>query len=263
LDRLHERLVLARSRVLITNDDGIEAEGLKLLVRIVRKLAVEVWIVAPETEQSAASQSITMRRPLQVHQRGTRRYSVDGTPTDCILLAAHKIMKDRPPDIVLSGINRGGNMGEDTVYSGTVAAAREAAMLGFRSAALSIVYRNGGTVRWATAEAWVPKVLAGLAGLEWPGGVVLNVNVPDVEADAVAGVRVAWPGRRKIGGDIREGTDPRGRPFFWIGHDREEDRQQDATDLHAVDGGYVAITPLALKLADDHAMSALSAVSSW
>ena len=134
---------LAQARILISNDDGIHAPGLKVLERVARRLAKEVWVVAPETEQSAASHSLTMRRPLYLRQVGRRRYTVDGTPTDCVLIAIHQVMKDRLPDLVLSGVNHGGNLGEDATYSGTVAAAMEGTLLGIRAMALSQVYLNG------------------------------------------------------------------------------------------------------------------------
>lgn len=176
---MHPPVDLARSRVLIANDDGIHAPGLKLLERVVRPLVKEVWVVAPETEQSAASHSLTMRRPLYLRKAtGRHRYAVDGTPTDCVLLAIHKVLKDRPPHLVLSGINRGGNMGEDATYSGTVAAAIEGALLGFPSVAFSLVYEDRQMVSWPTAEHWVAEVLRRLDRLSWPRNVLLNVNIP-------------------------------------------------------------------------------------
>src|SRR5512134_1095374 len=174
----HEAFSLADARVLIANDDGIHAPGLQLLDAVMRGLAREVWVVAPETEQSAASHSLTMRRPLYVRQIEQRRYIVDGTPTDCVLLAVHKVMKDHPPDLVLSGINRGANMGEDATYSGTVAAAMEGTLLGFRSVALSLHYIEAGSIRWGTPERWIEPSLRRLAQARWPNNVLINVNSP-------------------------------------------------------------------------------------
>ena len=161
----HPPLDLADARVLISNDDGIHAPGLKVLERVARRLFREVWVVAPESEQSAASHSLTMRRPLYLRRAGRRRFTVDGTPTDCVLIAIHQVLKDRPPDLVLSGINRGGNLGEDATYSGTVAAAMEGTLLGIRSIALSQLYEDGAEAPWATAERLVRRGAAAASRL--------------------------------------------------------------------------------------------------
>ena len=256
----HEAFTLADARVLIANDDGIHAPGLQLLEAVMRRLAREVWVVAPETEQSAASHSLTMRRPLYVRQIEQRRYIVDGTPTDCVLLAVHKVMKDHPPDLVLSGINRGANMGEDATYSGTVAAAMEGTLLGFRSVALSLHYVEAGSIRWGTPERWIEPTLRQLAQARWPDEVLVNVNFPDVDPDAVTGIEVTRQGRRKIGGAIIEGFDPRGEKYFWIGSDRQEIRDRKGTDLEAVLRGAVSVTPLSRNLTNERAMRDLRAV---
>jgi 5'-nucleotidase len=256
----HEAFSLADARVLIANDDGIHAPGLQLLEAVMRRLAREVWVVAPETEQSAASHSLTMRRPLYVRQIEQRRYIVDGTPTDCVLLAVHKVMKGHPPDLVLSGINRGANMGEDATYSGTVAAAMEGTLLGFRSVALSLHYIEAGSIRWNTAERWIEPALSRLAQARWPDDVLINVNFPDVDPDAVTGIEVTHQGRRKIGSAIIEGVDPRGEKYFWIGSDRQEIRDRKGTDLEAVLRGAVSVTPLSRNLTNERAMRDLRAV---
>ena len=257
---VHGPIDLANARVLISNDDGIHAPGLKLLEKIVRGLARETWVVAPETEQSAASHSLTMRRPLFLRRVGNRRFTVDGTPTDCVLIAVHKVMKDCPPDLVISGINRGGNLGEDVTYSGTVAAAKEGALLGFRSIALSQVYEDRKKVSWVTSEQWVGDLLQRMAATEWSKGIMLNVNIPDVAAASVTGVEVTRQGRRKIGGCMVEGVDPRGEPYFWIGGGREEDRYRKGTDLEAVHRGAVSVTPLSLDLTHQSTLTTLKAV---
>lgn len=256
----YEPFDLAKARVLISNDDGINAPGLKLLEKTMRGLAGEVWVVAPETEQSAAGHSLTMRRPLFVRRVSFRRYTVDGTPTDCILLAIHQVMKTRPPHLVLSGINRGANLGEDATYSGTVAAAMEGALLGFPSIALSQLYEDGAPVRWSTAEYWTEKVLRRLVSAGWPRGVLLNVNFPDVASTAVTGIEITRQGRRKIGGSMTEGVNPRGEPYFWIGGGREEDRGRAGTDLEAVHRGALSVTPLSLDLTDEPTVKNLKAV---
>ena len=174
-DRLPD---LARARVLICNDDGINAPGLKLLERVVRPLVREAWVVAPETEQSGVGHSLTLRRPLHIRKVSSRRFAVDGTPTDCVLLGVKKVLEERPPDLVLSGINRGGNLGEDVTYSGTIAAAMEATLLGFPAIALSLVSDDRRAVKWATAEHWAGQVLDMLAAHSWPRNVFINVNIP-------------------------------------------------------------------------------------
>ncbi len=257
---VHEPFELANARVLIANDDGINAPGLKLLEKVMRGLAKEVWVVAPETEQSAAGHSLTMRRPLFVRRVSRRRFTVDGTPTDCVLLAIHQVMKARPPHLVLSGINKGANLGEDATYSGTVAAAMEGALLGFPSIALSQLYEDGAAVRWSTAEHWTGEVLRRLVSVGWPRGVLLNVNFPDVPSAAVTGIESTRQGRRKIGGSMTEGVNPRGEPYFWIGGGRDEDRGRAGTDLEALHRGALSVTPLSLDLTDEPTVNTLKAV---
>ena len=237
---------LKRARVLISNDDGIHAPGLKVLERAAAKIFKEVWVVAPETEQSAASHSLTLRRPLRIRRLATRRYAVDGTPTDSVLLGVQEVMKSARPDMLLSGINRGGNLGEDITYSGTVAAAMEGTLLGLPSVALSQHYKDRQKVSWKTAEVWMARVLKILLKEDWPAGVLMNVNFPDVPPGAVAGIEVARQGRRKIGGALNEGKDPRGDKYFWIGPQRHEDETKTGTDLGVVTAGGIAVTPLSL-----------------
>lgn len=251
---------LANARVLISNDDGIHAPGIKLLEKVMRKLAREVWVVAPETEQSAASHSLTLRRPLRMRKVSTRRYAVDGTPTDSVLLAVNHLLKDKRPDLVVSGINRGGNLGEDVTYSGTIAAAMEATLLCVPSIAFSQVTDDRASVKWATAEAWLPKLFAALKAYEWQKGVLLNVNFPNVAAKAVTGIEVAREGRRKIGGELVENKDPRGEPYFWIGHQRDEDDGRKGTDLEAVRRGAVTVTPLGMDMTHAGALKRLKGV---
>ena len=253
-------LDLSRSRVLLSNDDGIHAPGLKLLERVMRRLAKEVWVVAPETEQSAASHSLTIRRPLRIRRLSARRFAVDGTPTDSVLLAVNKILKDRPPDLVLSGVNRGGNLGEDVTYSGTIAAAMEGTLLGLPSVALSQMAEHGHPVKWATAEHFLPDVLERLCRAAWPANVLINVNFPDVLARSVTGMLLTRQGRRKIGGTLVEGRDPRGDAYYWVGPQRSDDRGRRGTDLAAVDRGEVSITPLFMDLTHGPSLRALKEV---
>ena len=239
---------LSKARVLISNDDGIHAPGLKVLEGVIQSLAREVWVVAPETEQSAASHSLTLRLPLRIRNLSPRRFAVNGTPTDCVLLAIKEIMKEAPPDLVISGINRGGNMGEDVTYSGTVAAAMEGTLLGVPSLAFSQLYDDSHPVKWATAEKWSVKVLKKLTAEPWPQGVLMNVNFPDVTAKKVTGIEITRQGRRKIGSDLVRGTDPRGEPYYWIGTQRRGEHYGKGTDLEALRRDAVSVTPLTMDL---------------
>lgn len=240
-------LDLSKSRVLLTNDDGIDADGFKVLERAMSKLAREVWAVAPLDEQSGAGHSLTLRRPLRILERGRRRFAVDGTPTDAVLLAINHVMKASPPDLVVSGINRGENLGEDVTYSGTIAAAMEGTILGFPSIALSQAVA-GSTVNWRTAERHLSEVLARVLGQAWPRNVLINVNFPAVAPDKVRGVRPARQGRRKLGDELKIGHDPRGEAYYWIGSMRIEAAFAKGTDLDVVSEGAIAITPVHLDL---------------
>ena len=172
---------LSSARVLLTNDDGINAEGLDVLLSVILPLAREVWVIAPEGEQSASSHSLTLRRPLRIREISDKRFAVNGTPTDCVLLALSEVMKLSPPDFILSGINRGGNLGGDITYSGTVAGAMEGAFFGVPSIALSQVYSDGSEVPWKTSAHWLPRILKFLFANEFPEAVFMNVNFPPVK----------------------------------------------------------------------------------
>jgi len=250
-------LDLARARILICNDDGIEAPGIKLLARVARRFTSDVWVVAPEQEQSGASHSLTLHRPLRVRKLGPRRFAVDGTPTDCVLLAVNAVLQDKRPDLVLSGVNGGGNMGEDVTYSGTVAAAMEASLLGLRAIALSQHVAEDGKVNWTIAEAWAGRVIRRLAALPWLRDTLYNVNFPDVPPSAVKGVIAAAQGGRKIGDHLLERVDPRGRPYYWIGPQRDEEHAPAGSDVRAIAAGYVTVTPIFLDLTHRKALAKL------
>src|SRR2546421_1822140 len=173
-----ERIDHNKCRILISNDDGIASPGIKVLEKVARELSNDVWVVAPEQEQSGASHSLTTRRPLRLRPVGEQRYAVDGTPTDCVLLAVKRLLRDRPPDLVLSGINAGGNVGEDLTYSGTVAAAMEATLLDIPAIALSQHYLDGEPIPWPTAERFAPEVIRRLTELPWPEHTLININFP-------------------------------------------------------------------------------------
>ncbi len=251
-------LDLSKARILISNDDGIHAPGIKALERIARTLSKDVWVVAPETEQSAAGHSLTIRRPLRVRKYGTRRFSVDGTPTDAVLLGVNTIIKGKKPDLVLSGVNRGANLGEDVTYSGTVAAAMEAVILGIPAFAFSQCVSNGHTPYWITAEQWAPKVIRHAMEVAWGPNILINVNFPDCLPEHVTGIEVTRQGKRKIGDELVERLDPRGEPYIWIGAQRLEDSSEEGTDIEAAYRGAVAVTPLRVDLTDHPTMSLLS-----
>ena len=250
-------LDLAKARILVTNDDGAQAKGLAVLERIARGLSDDVWIVAPESEQSGASHSLTLRRPLRMRSLAERHYAVDGTPTDCVLMAVGHLLTDHPPDLVLSGVNRGGNLGEDVTYSGTVAAAMEGTMLGVPSVALSQLYAQGERAKWATAEGHACDVIRRVTSVAWPRNSFVNVNFPDVAADQVDGVHVVALGRRKIGGELVERFDPRGYPYYWIGAMRSEEESPERTDIVVVREGGIAVTPVRIEMTDTATMDLL------
>jgi 5'-nucleotidase len=248
-------------RILLTNDDGIHARGLALLETIARKLSDDVWVVAPAEEQSGAGHSLTLTRPVRLRQHGERRYSVTGTPTDAVMLALAHVMKDAQPDLILSGINRGANLGEDVTYSGTVSAAMEGALAGVRSIALSQSYSRegmGDTVPFGAAEAWAERVLAPLMQFDLPAGTLLNINFPALAAEDVRGVRVCRQGIRDYGRlRIVERTDPRGYPYFWFGLGPMVETPGHSTDLEAIADGFVSVTPLHLDLTHDSSLAGL------
>lgn len=235
---------LAAARILVTNDDGVHAPGLKTLERIAKRLARDVWVVAPESEQSAASHALTLRRPLRVRRLGPRRFGVDGTPTDCVVVAVRRILGERPPDLVLSGINHGGNLGEDVTYSGTVAAALEASLLGLPAVAFSQMRNADGSIQWHTAERYAPLILRALTGEAWPRDVLVNVNFPGVPPEEVSGVRACRQGRRLSGIDVVDGVDPGGHAYVWIGDFASDQGDHPKGDLRAVAENAIAVTPL-------------------
>lgn len=253
-------LDLASARILITNDDGIHAPGLEALERIAKSLSNDVWVVAPEVEQSATSHSLTLRRPLRIREFGPRRYAVDGTPTDCVLVARHHLLADHPPDIVFSGINHGANLGEDMTYSGTVAGAMEAALLGLRAIAFSQMRDADRVISWSTAEGLLPDVAHRLAGLSWKPGLLFNVNFPPLPPEKVAGIRLCRQGKRVAGIELVEGEDPAGRHYLWVGNFRSDEALEPDTDLAATDSGSVSVTPLHLDLTDKAVLEDLSGI---
>lgn len=245
-------------RILVSNDDGIHAPGLKILEKVAKTLSKDIWIVAPEYEQSGASHSLTLTQPLRIRKVGPRKYAVRGTPTDCVMMAMHEFMKDKKPDLLLSGVNRGGNLGEDVTYSGTVAVAMEGTLLGVPSIALSQCFQFGHPVKWATAEHHAPKVIRKLLKAGWPKGVLINVNFPDVIAESVTGVEVVKQGQRDLTDLVLDHRiDARGVPYYWIGFRRQKTKSKRQSDLGAIDNGAIAITPLQLDLTQTATLKAL------
>jgi 5'-nucleotidase len=253
-------LDLRNARILVTNDDGILAPGIKALERIAKSLSKDVWVVAPETEQSATSHALTLRRPLRTRKHGPRRFAVDGTPTDCVLVAHHHILRDRAPDLVLSGINHGTNLGEDVTYSGTVAAAMEAAILGVPAVAFSQMRPREGRIDWRSAEHFAPIILRRLAKLHWPRDLLFNVNFPPLPPEQVVGLRACRQGRRDEGTTISEGADPSGRPYLWLGNFLSDASSEPGTDLAAIAEGAVGITPLHMDLTHKATLKKLAGV---
>ncbi len=248
-------------RILLTNDDGINAPGLTVLEDIARQFSDDIWICAPAEEQSGAGHSLTLTRPVRMRQHDARRFSVTGTPTDAVTMALRKAM-DGPPDLILSGVNRGANLGDDVTYSGTVAAAMEGALAGIRSIALSQVYSKegmGDTVPFAASEHWGAKVLAPLLETPFADRTLININFPAVEAADVKGIRVVRQGFHDYArGSVVEGMDPRGYRYFWFGLHGIEHTPGHATDLEAIADGFVSVTPLQLDLTHEASLAELA-----
>lgn len=248
-------------RILLTNDDGIFAPGLEVLERIARRFSDDIWIVAPSEEQSGAGHSLTLSSPVRLRQHGERRFSVTGTPTDSVMMALRKVMPGAP-DLLLSGVNRGANLGDDVTYSGTVSAAIEGTLAGIRSIALSQVYAKegmGDTVPFGAAEAWGERVIAPLLDAPFAPRTLVNVNFPPLPADAVKGIKAVRQGFHDYArGSVVEGTDPRGYRYFWFGLHGIEHTPGHRTDLEAIQDGYVSVTPLQLDLTHDASLGDLA-----
>ena len=251
-------------RILITNDDGIHAEGLAVLERIAATISDDVWVIAPETDQSGLAHSLTLSSPLRLRKISEQRFALSGTPTDCVIMGARHILLDKQPDLVLSGVNKGRNVAEDVVYSGTIAGALEGTILGFPSVALSQEFsmETRNAPLWDTALKFGPDVLRKVIAAGVPKNTVINVNFPACVADEVQGVRVTRQGKRNLGflkGDERQ--DGRGNPYFWIGFERAAmmDTPAEGTDLAALAARYVSVTPLRLDRTDEAFSEALTA----
>lgn len=238
-------------KILLTNDDGVHAPGIAVLEAIAREFSDDIWICAPEEEQSGMGHALTLTRPIRLRKHGERRFSVTGTPTDAVTMGLRRVVGGRP-DLILSGVNRGANLGDDVTYSGTVSAAIEGALAGVRSIALSqVTSREGeaGADTFEAARAWGAKVLAPLLDAPLPRRTLINVNFPPLAAGAVKGIRAVRQGFHDYArGTVVEGRDPRGFTYYWFGLDDIEHTLDHGTDLEAISDGYVSVTPLQLDL---------------
>ena len=250
-------------RILVTNDDGINAEGIKALERIARTLTDDVWVVAPEVEQSGASRAITLTSPLRVRKLAEQRYAVAGTPADCVLLAIENLM-ETAPDLVLSGVNRGQNLGEDVTVSGTVAGAIQGMVHGTPAIAFSQAlarYHDDEEALFHTAETYAPGIIRKLLDAGWPQHVVININFPDLEPDQVDTIEVCEQGIRDVkNGHAEKRTDLRGRDYYWMGWHNLPDNSPEGTDLYAVRNGRISVTPLHIDLTHRPTLHTLKAV---
>lgn len=237
-------------RILLTNDDGIHAEGLAVLERIARQLSDDIWVVAPETDQSGLAHSLTLSEPLRLRQIDERRFALRGTPTDCVIMGVRHVLP-AAPDLVLSGVNSGANMADDVTYSGTVAGAMEGTLLGIPSIALSQAYDYEGDRRivpWETGEAHAPNVIRKLIKAGWPEGVLININFPNCAPDEVKETRVTAQGKLSHDARLDERRDGRGNPYFWLQFGRSKAEVASDSDIAAIRADNISVTPLHLDL---------------
>jgi 5'-nucleotidase len=251
-------------RILLTNDDGIHAHGLEVLQKIALQLSDDVWVVAPETDQSGVSHSLSLNDPLRMRELGPRHFAVKGTPTDCVIMAARHILPEGKPDLVLSGVNRGRNAAEDVTYSGTVAGAIEGTVLGIPSFALSQSFTSATrhNLHWATALKFGPDIIRRVLAEGLPPDVLVNVNFPDCAPEDVKGVVVSSQGKRPQELlRIEPRHDGRGNPYYWIAYERAPAHTaRDGTDLWALSDNRIAVTPLRLNMTDEPFMTRLAEI---
>lgn len=248
-------------RILVSNDDGVEALGIRALAEHLKPVG-HVTVVAPARERSTTSHSLTLHKPLRLWEVGPDRFAVSGSPADCVYLAIHGHLEDHP-DVVVSGINAGANLGTDVHYSGTVAAAREAALLGFKSFAFSLVPKGDERL---DAEAFdragrrAREVFLRYANFPLPPKTFINVNLPNVPDDELLGVRVARQGYRQYQASVVRRTDPRGKPYYWVGGPIVGHEPDPESDCHAVAEGYIAVTPITLDATRHDSLAAMQRV---
>ncbi len=248
-------------RILVTNDDGIHAPGLEVLEAVANELSDDVWVCAPSDNQTGAGHSLTLSLPVRLRKHGERRFSVTGTPTDAVSIGLKQVIGGMP-DLVLSGVNAGANLGDDITYSGTVSAAMEGALAGIRSIALSQVMtaeRPPSGDRFNAARNWAKRVIAPLLETPYEPRTLYSVNFPALDADAVRGMRVVRQGFHDYArASVVEGRDPRGQRYYWFGLDAIEHTPDHGTDLEAIAEGYVSITPLQLDLTHQPTLAMLA-----
>jgi 5'-nucleotidase len=271
--------------ILLSNDDGIAAAGLEVLEAITQKLTKDYWVVAPEMEQSGAGHSLSLHAPVRVREISKKRYAVSGTPTDCVLLALKEIIPkaslrgvtttkqsrrsklDRHAslamtvgiDLVLSGVNRGSNVGDDVTYSGTVAAAMEATNLEVPAIALSQLYDEKHEIYWETAAHHAPAIIQKLVKHGWPKGVFINLNFPACAPKKVKGVRLCPQGKRIVNVNLTGRLDPKGRPYYWLGGERDNTADKPGVDIDLLHKGYITITPISMDMTDYNVLQAMQA----
>lgn len=236
---------------LLTNDDGYRADGLKLLTRTVSQIG-EVFVIAPDREQSAKSHALSLDDPIRVTKLADNHYTVTGTPTDCVLLGVYGDLSDRKPDFVISGINHGNNLGDDITYSGTVAAAMEGTLLGIPSLAISHSSHSGNS--FAKEDSILKNLIEKLVSHELPDNTFLNVNLPAIELAKTKGVRITNLGKRRFRENVIRDTDPRGKTLYWIGGERPDWRGNGRADFKAIRDGYISITPVQMDLTNHDAI---------
>jgi 5'-nucleotidase len=249
-------------RILVTNDDGIHSPGLETCEEIARKLSDDVWVVAPEHDQSGVAHSLSLNDPLRLRQVDERKFAVRGTPTDCVIMGARHVLQDKQIDLVLSGVNRGRNVGEDVIYSGTVAGAMEGALLGIPSIALSQSYKSRSEQPpfWETGVHFAPEIIRRVLADGVRRGVLINVNFPDCRPEEVKGVVVTPLGRRRQERlHIDKRVDGRGNPYYWIAYSRLSPLQAEhGTDIAMLDERCIALTPLRIDITDEPTMTRLA-----
>jgi 5'-nucleotidase len=243
----------------LTNDDGFFDDGMEAMIKIAQVLSDDVWVVAPQEDQSGMAHAITMNHPMRVTKHDEKRYSVTGTPADCVIMAVRELM-DEKPDLILSGVNSGTNIGDYVNYSGTVAGAMEGMHLGIRSIALSQAYFYGGKrdVPWDTAVQHAPDVIRKLLTLDAPISTYFNVNFPRCSAESVTGVEIATQGKFEHALKMEKRHDGRGRPYYWVVFDGEPTEGQPGSDIAAIDNNKIAVTPLQMNLTDSKVVSMLN-----
>ena len=232
-------------RVLLCNDDGIDAPGMAVMEELARQIADEVWVVAPALDRSGVSNSLSLREPVRIVRRDERRYAVYGTPADCVAFGVDSLLHDAPPELLLSGINSGSNIGFETILSGTVGAAMTGALLGIPAIAMSQVRTPGRPIHWRTAATHGVGVIRALLAADWSREVCLSVNFPATESPDVKGMKVTTQGMGTVKGvSVEPVTDPEGEDYYWLRVRHGEQEDHDSCEAVAVENGYISVTPL-------------------